>query len=62
MVKSDNREAATVIIYNGDGKKVNQLQVSPNRMTYIGDRFKNGTYLFQVIQGEKRTVVKGLKM
>ena len=62
LVKSDVKEIATVIVYNGDGQKISQLQVTPNRMTFIGDRFKNGTYLFQVIQREKRTTVKGMKL
>lgn len=62
MVKSDRKDPATVLVYSGDGKKVHQLQVSPNRMTYIGDRFRNGTYLFEVIQGERKTIVKGIKL
>lgn len=61
LVKAATAEKATIVIYNSDGKRMEQLQVTPNRLITVGERYRTGTYLFEVLQGENRTTVKGIK-
>ncbi len=61
LVKSASTEKATIVIYCGDGKRMEQMQVTPNRLITVGERYRTGTYLFEVLQGENRTTVKGIK-
>lgn len=61
FLKSNSQEVATVIVYSGDGKIVDQIKTNVNRAISLGDRYNSGTYLFQVVQGDNRISVKGIK-
>lgn len=61
MIQSSNEQLALVNVYNSNGRKIELIRTIPNKLLFIGNGFKQGCYLFEIIQGEKRTVVKGVK-
>ena len=61
MIQSDNTEKTTIVVYSSNGQKIEQKQTMPNRVLYIGENYKRGSYFFEVRQGEKRTTVTGVK-
>ncbi len=60
-VKSNNKSAVEVFVYNSEGKKIQQLKTANLNNIMFGEKFTSGSYLIEVRQGEKRTTVVGVK-
>lgn len=61
QVQSDKKDAVEIIIYNRDGKRIQSLKGLPFQMLNIGSSYLNGIYMFEILQGERRTTVTGVK-
>lgn len=53
---------ATIRVIDMMGRTVQSMKVSSNQSIRFGKEFKSGSYLVEIIQGERKEVVKLLKM
>ena len=60
-VQSNSKDAIEITIYNNEGKKIQQLKTANLNNIMLGEKYSNGSYLFEVRQGNKRTTVVGVK-
>jgi hypothetical protein len=62
VIKGDSRQNATIRIVDVTGRIVEQYQnMKPNSVLKVGDNWKAGMYIVEVIQGQERQVVKLIK-
>ncbi len=61
QIQTDSKEEIEVTVFNNEGKQVQQLKTTPKQTINIGEKYRQGSYLFEVRQGEKRTTVVGVK-
>ena len=60
-VVSDNKDLIHVNVYSISGKRIESVLASVNKEVYFGNNYVRGAYLIEVIQGEKRTTITGIK-
>ena len=61
QIKSDRKEVVEVSVYNSEGKRVQIIKTANFNNIFLGEKYRSGSYLFEVRQGDKRTTVVGLK-
>ncbi|WP_207492024.1 SdrD B-like domain-containing protein [Aridibaculum aurantiacum] len=54
--------AASLRVIDMAGRKIQELNVVPNKIISIGNAYKKGTYFVEVVQGEERKVLKLIKL
>ncbi len=62
MVKSTSNETIMVRVLDNYGRMVNLLKAISHQVLKFGSDLKRGVYFIEVIQGDNKKVVKGLKM
>jgi hypothetical protein len=61
VISSDRKTPVTVRVMNALGKMIETQKGSVEDMYRFGSSYINGTYFVEVIQGENRKVVQGIK-
>lgn len=61
QVQSDKKDVVEINVYNRDGKRIQTMKGLPYQMLNIGANYTNGLYMFEILQGERRTTVTGVK-
>jgi len=61
VISSDRKTPVTVRVMNALGKMIETQQGTAEEMYRFGNSYINGTYFVEVIQGENRKVVQGIK-
>jgi hypothetical protein len=61
VMSSDRKTPVTVRVMNALGKMIETQRGSVEDMYRFGNSYINGTYFVEVIQGENRKVVQGIK-
>ena len=60
-IQSNSKDAVEITVYNNEGRKIQQLKTANLNNIMLGEKYSNGSYLFEVRQGDKRTTVVGVK-
>jgi hypothetical protein len=55
-------ETATVRVFDMLGRVVKQMRMSPNQSVRFGIDLKNGSYIAEILQGNRKEVVKLIKL
>lgn len=61
ILQSDKNEMVEIVVYNNQGKKVQQLKGNPFQPIIFGEKLLKGVYLIEMWQGEKRITLTGVK-
>ncbi len=61
VLSSDRKTSVTVRVMNALGKMIETQRGSVEDMYRFGSNYINGTYFVEVIQGENRKVIQGIK-
>ena len=61
QIQSDKKDVVEINVYNRDGKRIQTVKGLPYQMLNIGANYLNGMYMFEVLQGERRTTITGVK-
>ena len=60
-VVSESKDLIHVNVYSISGKRIESVFASVNKEVSFGNNYVRGAYLIEVIQGEKRTTITGIK-
>ena len=61
QVQSDKKDVVEINVYKRDGKRIQTVKSLPYQMLNIGANYSNGLYMFEILQGERRTTITGVK-
>ncbi len=62
QIKSTIARVSTINVYSSNGKRVEMLKNISENVVRFGEKYPSGVYYIDLIQGEVRRTVKGLKL